>query len=117
MDHGNLWSFSQGNEFWHFPVRGVAIYAIVLIFLRLTGKRQIGQMTPFDLVLLLLISNAVQNSMNGGDESITAGIILAGTLGAADYGIGWLSSRNRKFEKLVDGEAEILIHNGKLRPH
>ena len=54
-----------------FVVRGVVVYAFLLLLLRLTGKRQVGQMSPFDLVLLLVLSNAVQNSMNGGDNTIT----------------------------------------------
>jgi uncharacterized membrane protein YcaP (DUF421 family) len=59
----------------------------------------------------------VQNAMNGGDNSITAGVILAGTLVLISTAIGWATRHNRKLEKLIDGEAEILIHNGKLRPH
>ena len=113
---GNLWTFN-GGVWWHFIVRAAVVYFMVLIFVRVSGKRQVGQMTPFDLVLFLLISNAVQNAMNGGDNSITAGLLLAGTLVLVDYGIGWFASRSRKFEKIVDGEAEILVHNGKLRPH
>jgi len=113
---GNLWTFN-GGLWWHFILRAIVVYFLVLLLLRLSGKRQVGQMTPFDLVLLLLISNAVQNSMNGGDNSITAGMLLAGTLVVVDIGIGWFTRKSRKLEKLVDGEAEILIHNGKLRTH
>lgn len=112
---GNLWTFN-GGVWWHFILRAAVVYFMVLIFIRVSGKRQVGQMTPFDLVLFLLISNAVQNAMNGGDNSITAGFILAGTLVVVDQVISWLTRRSRKIEKLVDAEAEILIHNGKLRP-
>jgi uncharacterized membrane protein YcaP (DUF421 family) len=112
---GNLWTFN-GGVWWHFILRAAVVYFMVLVFIRGSGKRQVGQMTPFDLVLLLLISNAVQNAMNGGDNSITAGFILAGTLIAVDLGIGWITRRSRKLEKIVEGEAEILIHNGQLIP-
>ena len=112
---GNLWTFN-GGVWWHFIVRAAVVYFMGLIFIRVSGKRQVGQMTPFDLVLFLLISNAVQNAMNGGDNSITAGFILAGTLVVVDQVISWLTRRSRKIEKLVDADAEILIHNGKLRP-
>jgi uncharacterized membrane protein YcaP (DUF421 family) len=112
---GNLWTFN-GGVWWHFIVRAAVVYFMVLLFIRFSGKRQVGQMTPFDLVLFLLISNAVQNAMNGGDNSITAGMILAGTLVLVDLGIGWITRRSRKIEKMIDGEAEILVHNGKLRP-
>ena len=113
---GNLWTFN-GGVWWHFVLRAAIAYFMVLIFIRVSGKKQVGQMTPFDLVLFLLISNAVQNSMNGGDNSITAGAILAATLVVVDLVLSWITSRSRKLEKLVDGDAEILIHNGKLRPH
>ena len=111
---GNLLAFN-GGVWWHFIVRAVVVYLMVLVFIRISGKRQVGQMTPFDLVLFLLISNAVQNAMNGGDNSITAGAILAATLILVDLFIGWLTRRSRKLERLIDGDAEILIHNGKLR--
>ena len=113
---GNLWTFN-GGVWWQFIVRALVIYFMVLIFIRLSGKRQVGQMTPFDLVLFLLISNAVQNAMNGGDNSITAAAILVVTLMVVDQSLSWVTRHNRKLEKLIDGEAEILIHNGKLRPH
>ncbi len=112
---GNLWSFNEGNLWWHFVLRGAVVFAMVLLFLRLSGKRQIGQMTPFDLVLLLLLSNAVQNAMNGGDNSITAGVLLAATLILCDLFVGWLTRRSRRIEKLVEGQAEILVHNGQIR--
>jgi uncharacterized membrane protein YcaP (DUF421 family) len=115
MDTGNLWTFNAGNVWWHFVLRAALVFVVVLAFLRFSGKRQIGQMTPFDLVLLLLISNAVQNAMNGGDNSITAGVILAATLVGADMLVSRLTRRSRKLETLIEGQAEILIHNGHVR--
>lgn len=107
-----MWKLSA--PWWQFVLRGLIVFAFVLVFLRLSGKRQVGQMTPIDLVLLLLISNAVQNAMNGGDNSITAGAILAATLILADIGIGVLARRSRKVEVFVEGRPELLIHNGKI---
>jgi uncharacterized membrane protein YcaP (DUF421 family) len=63
-----MWNMSI--PWWKFILRGLIIYVFLIILLRVTGKRQIGQMSPFDLVLLLVLSNAVQNSMNGGDNSV-----------------------------------------------
>jgi len=108
----DLWKLSA--PWWQFVVRGLVVFVFVLVFLRLSGKRQVGQMTPIDLVLLLLISNAVQNAMNGGDNSITAGAILAATLIVADMSIAWLTRRSRKVEIFVEGRPELLIHNGKV---
>jgi len=107
-----LWKLSA--PWWQFVVRGLIVFVFVLIFLRLSGKRQVGQMTPIDLVLLLLISNAVQNAMNGGDNSITAGAILAATLILADVAMGALARRSRKFEKFVEGSPIVLVHNGNV---
>jgi len=99
---------------WEFVIRAGVVFGFLLLLLRLSGKRQIGQMTPFDLVLLLVISNAVQNSMNGGDNTITAGLILATTLVAIDAALGWLAFRNRKVEQLLEGRPIILVHGGKI---
>lgn len=111
----DLWTLSA--PWWQFVLRGLIVFAFVLVFLRVSGKRQVGQMTPIDLVLLLLISNAVQNAMNGGDNSITAGAILAATLILADVAMGALARRSRRVEKFVEGSPTLLIHNGKVVKH
>ncbi len=108
-----MWQISLPH-WWEFVVRAIVVYGFLLVLLRLTGKRQIGQMAPFDLVLLLILSNAVQNSMNGGDNSITGGLILASSLVAINSGVGWLTYRNRWLEGIIEGRPMILIHDGKI---
>ena len=93
-------------------MRSLLVYVFLLLVLRLTGKRQVGQLAPFDLVLLLVLSNAVQNAMNGGDNSITGGILLATTLVAINWAVGFLTFRSKKLERLVEGRPEILVHGG-----
>src|ERR1043165_5094369 len=95
-------------------LRTAAVYATVLLGVRLSGKREVGQMTPFDLVLLLLISNSVQNAMTGPDTSVLGGVAAALTLLLLNYGIGELSGVNRRFRKLVEGQPSLLIHDGKI---
>lgn len=95
-------------------VRGAVVYVFVILLLRVTGKRQTGQLEPFDLVLLLVLSNAVQNSMNGGDNSITGGLILAATLVGLNWLTGWITFKSRKAEILIEGTPALLIHNGKV---
>src|SRR6476660_7570131 len=95
-------------------VRSLLVYAFLLLLLRLTGKRQVGQLAPFDLVLLLVLSNAVQNSMNGGDNSLIGGLISAATLIGLKFMIGLATYRRKKLEALIEGRPQILIHNGKL---
>lgn len=106
--------FTLGVGWWEFILRAVVVYAFLLIILRLTGKRQVGQLAPFDLVLLLVLSNAVQNSLNAGDNSLIGGMISATTLVALNALVGYLSYRSKRVENLVDGTPQILIHNGKL---
>src|SRR4051812_20023069 len=95
-------------------LRGVVVYAFLLVLLRITGKRQVGQLAPFDLVLLLVLSNSVQNSMNAGDNSLVGGMIAAATLVAMNYGVAILTHRSKRAEALIEGRPQVLIHNGRL---
>ncbi len=95
-------------------IRAAIIYFVVLIGLRLTGKREVGQMTPFDLVLLLLIANAVQNAMTGPDTSVTGGIVAAATLLVMNVLVTRLVWRNRKIRQVVEGSPTLLIRHGKI---
>lgn len=99
---------------WELIARGAVVYAFLLILLRLTGKRQVGQLAPFDLVLLLVLSNAVQNSMNAGDNSLVGGLISATTLVGVNYIVGLATFRSKKLEAIIEGRPQVLIHNGKL---
>ncbi|HUO07980.1 MAG TPA: YetF domain-containing protein [Phycisphaerae bacterium] len=106
----NMWT--PDFPWWHFVLRGFVIYFFVLILLRITGKRQVGQLAPFDLVLLLVLSNAVQNAMNGGDNSVTGGIVSACTLVGLNYFVGYLTFKSKFLEALIEGRPVVLIHNG-----
>ena len=99
---------------WEFIVRGLVVYVFLIALLRLTGKRQIGQLSPFDLVLLLILSNAVQNSMNAGDNSLIGGLILATTLVVVNYIVGLITFKSKKLEAIIEGRPQVLIHEGKL---
>jgi uncharacterized membrane protein YcaP (DUF421 family) len=95
-------------------LRTAVVYTVVLLGIRLSGKREVGQMTPFDLALLLLLSNAVQNAMTGPDTSVLGGIIAASTLLLLNYLIAELSGANRRFRKLVQGQPSLLVHDGQI---
>ncbi len=95
-------------------LRTAAIYCVVLLGVRLSGKREVGQMTPFDLTLLLLLSNAVQNAMTGPDVSLVGGVIAACTLLVMNYLVAEVSGVNRHFRKLVQGSPSLLVHDGKV---
>src|SRR3954468_10495196 len=109
----SLW-FHSLSHWSEFVIPAAIVYAFLLVLLRLTGKRQGGQLAPFDLVLLLVLSNAVQNAMNGGDNSVTGGIISATTLIFLNGIIGRLTFKSKTLERIVEGRPDILIHNGKV---
>ncbi len=97
-------------------LRTAIVYVVVLLGVRLSGKREVGQMTPFDLTLLLLISNSVQNAMTGPDNSLIGGIAAAATLLILNYFVADLSGTNRRFRKMIQGQPTLLIHNGQIIP-
>jgi uncharacterized membrane protein YcaP (DUF421 family) len=95
-------------------LRTTVIYLLVLAGVRLTGKREVGQMTPFDLTLLLLLSNSVQNAMTGPDTSLVGGMVAATVLLILNYLVANLSGVNRRFRKFVQGQPSMLIHDGQI---
>ena len=93
-------------------LRTLVIYLVVLLGVRLSGKREVGQMTPFDLTLLLLISNSVQNAMTGPDTSLLGGVVAAATLLVVNYLVAEVSGLNRRFRRVIQGSPTLLVHNG-----
>ena len=110
--------FPGGSVLLQIVLRTGVIYLLVLIGVRLSGKREVGQMTPFDLTLLLLLSNSVQNAMTGPDTSLLGGAVAACTLLVLNYGVAAVSGSNRHLRRLIQGEPSLLIHDGKvIEPH
>lgn len=107
-----MWLFNR--TLLEIALRAGIIYVFVLVGLRLTGKREVGQMTPFDLVLLLLIANAVQNAMTGPDTSVTGGLVAAGMLLALNAVVTHLVWRHKKIRRWAEGTPTLLIHAGKM---
>jgi len=95
-------------------LRALIVYLAVLILLRISGKKQIGQMGATEFVAVLLISNAVQNSMNGGDNSLLGGLILAVVLVSLSAMISYLTYKSRFCSMLFEGTPTLLIHQGKV---
>ena len=106
--------FPGGHVLLQIVLRTGVIYLLVLVGVRLSGKREVGQMTPFDLTLLLLLSNSVQNAMTGPDTSLLGGVIAAATLLILNYLVADVAGLTRGFRKLVEGEPSLLIHDGKI---
>jgi uncharacterized membrane protein YcaP (DUF421 family) len=93
-------------------VRPILVYFFLVVAIRLAGKRQLAQLNPFDLVVLLILSNTVQNAIIGNDNTVWGGVIGATTLLILNYGVNRLIYNNRRLENLVEGEPDILIEKG-----
>src|SRR3954464_2597413 len=107
---------------WHtlleIALRSGIVYLVVIVGIRLSGKREVGQMTPFDLTLLLLLSNSVQNAMTGPDTSLMGGATAALVLLTLNFLLAEVSGLNRGFRKMIQGSPTLLIHNGEcITPH
>ncbi|MEO9254953.1 MAG: YetF domain-containing protein [Tepidiformaceae bacterium] len=108
--------FHLGVDWWEIVIRTAVVYLALVVGLRFFGKREIGQMAPFDLVVILLIANAVQNAMVGTDTSLVGGLIAAVTLLVVNFGIAQLRAHNSTFRDFVEGESVVLISDGQLMP-
>jgi len=98
-------------------LRTVAVYFFLVLGLRLAGKRELAQLNPFDLVVLLTLSNTVQNAIIGDDNTITGGVIGASTLLLLNYLVVRFLYRHEKIDRFVEGESCVLIENGKILEH
>lgn len=94
--------------------RTVVVYVALLVGLRLAGKRELGQMTTFDLVVILVIANAVQNAMVGANVSLTAGLVAAATLLVANALLLRLGLRSTLLRERLRGSPTLLVHDGEL---
>jgi uncharacterized membrane protein YcaP (DUF421 family) len=114
MAHAFEEMFDLAMPWWAFVLRACLVYLILLALIRASGKRTMGQFTPFDMLLVVLLGNAVQNALLGKDTSLGGGLLLAATLILLNYGVGWLSTRSRRVETLVEGEPVLIARDGKL---
>jgi uncharacterized membrane protein YcaP (DUF421 family) len=109
--------FELAMPWWEFVLRAVVVYIVLLAMIRLSGKRSMGQFTPFDVLLIVLLGNAVQNSLLGEDHSLLGGLLLAAILIAMNWLVGFVSSRNLRAERLLEGAPVVLARDGKLFAH
>jgi uncharacterized membrane protein YcaP (DUF421 family) len=106
---------SIGSSWQERAIRAVAVYVFLLVAIRIFGRRELGQLTAFDIIVLLTLSNILQNSMIGNDNSVTGGMIGAGVLLSANLILAFVVSRRPRVERIVEGEPRILIHDGVIR--
>ena len=115
--NSSIWTsmFQLGLPLLEKMIRPVIVYFFLIVVLRLAGKRELAQLNPFDLVVLLTLSNTVQNAIIGNDNSVTGGLIGAATLLVINYWVVRLLYSHERLERLVEGEADLLIENGEIR--
>jgi uncharacterized membrane protein YcaP (DUF421 family) len=93
--------------------RAVVVYVFLFLLLRFVGKKHVGELAPFDLLVLLTLSETVQNAMIGEDKSLIGGLISAGTLIALVQVMGYLSWRSKKIQRLLEGKPTVLVRHGR----
>ena len=96
-------------------LRPIIVYVFLVISLRLSGKRELVQLNPFDLVVLLTLSNTVQNAIIGDDNSVSGGLIGATSLLVMNYLVVRFLYGHNKLEEIVEGQSDVLVENGKVR--
>ena len=106
--------FELAMPWWAFVLRACVVYFILLAMIRMTGKRTMGQFTPFDMLLVVLLGNAVQNALLGADTSVGGGLLLASTLIALIWTVGLASARSAKVERWVEGSPVLLAREGQV---
>ena len=106
--------FELELPWWELIVRAVLIYCVLLFMVRVGGKRTVGQFTPFDLLVVMLLSECVSNGLSGGDSSVTGGLILAATMIVLNMSVSYLTARSRKLSDIVEGTPELIGRDGKM---
>jgi uncharacterized membrane protein YcaP (DUF421 family) len=95
-------------------LRPIVVYLFLIVGLRIAGKRELAQLNPFDLVVLLTLSNTVQNAIIGDDNSVTGGVVGAATLLAVNYFVVRFLFDHEKLDRLVEGDPDVLIKDGRI---
>lgn len=106
--------FDLAMPWWVFMLRACAVYFLLLAMIRMSGKRTMGQFTSFDMLLVVLLGNAVQNALLGKDTSVGGGMLLAATLISLNWVVGFVSSRSARVEALVEGVPVMLARDGQV---
>ena len=110
--HDQFKMFAPSVAVWELILRAAIIYVFVFVLLRMLGKKHIGEMAPFDLVILLILSEAVQNALVADDKSVAGGLIVAGTLFGISQVMGYLTWKSKRVERFLDGAPRVLVRNG-----
>jgi uncharacterized membrane protein YcaP (DUF421 family) len=106
--------FELQSEWWELPLRAVIIYGALLAMVRVSGRRTVGQFTPFDLLVVMLLSESVSSGLSGGEESVTGGLLAAATLVALNVAVAFATSRSARLQTLMEGRPVLVGRDGKV---
>lgn len=106
--------FDLTQPWWELMARAALIYLVLMVMVRASGKRTVGQFTPFDLLVVMLLSESVSSSLTGGEESIQGGLVAAATLVGLNLAMGFLTTRTRRAEDVVEGKPVLIVRDGVL---
>jgi len=106
--------FDMELPWWEFILRTAVVYVCLMLMVRFSGKRTVGQFTPFDLIVVMLLAETVSASLSGGDKSLAGGLIAAATLIALNVAMAWASARSRRVDSVLEGSATLIGRDGKL---
>lgn len=107
-----MWALS--TSWWEMVLRAVVVYAVVFILFRTVGKKQLGQLSPFDFVLILIVSESISQGLSGEEHSLLGAGLSAGTLLLISRVLDYASYKSKRFERLMDGAPSIIIQDGKV---
>ena len=106
--------FHMQAPWWEFIVRATVVYLVLLVMVRVTGKRAVGQFTPFDLIVVMLLAEGVSGSLTAQDESLPGGLIVAATLVALDVAISYVTAHSRRIDAIVQGKPVLIGRDGEI---
>jgi len=106
--------FELSGPWWELPVRAALVYVVLLVLVRVSGHRTVGQFTPFDLLVVMLLSEAVSNGLGGEEKSLTGGLISAATLIGLNVLVAFITARSHRAQTLVEGRPVLIGRDGKV---
>ncbi|RYH67609.1 MAG: DUF421 domain-containing protein [Alcaligenaceae bacterium] len=106
--------FELNSTWWELPVRATLVYIVLLVLMRVSGHRTVGQFTPFDLLVVMLLSEAVSNGLSGEEKSLTGGLVSAATLIGLNLVVAFITARSHRAQVLVEGRAVLIGRDGKV---
>lgn len=106
--------FALSTPWWELPARAAIVYAVLLVLMRLSGKRTVGQFTPFDLLVVMLLSESVSAGLSGGEESVTGGLLAAATLITLNVLVAVATARSTGLQALAEGAPVLVGRDGRL---